>query len=76
MLSADCCGIAGSCAHKSESAVEFKGKTCKVEKTVGFSKSTTQGGDNTIVPLDFSKLSLSKDDDSSATANVTATAGK
>ena len=56
--------------------MEFKGKTCKVEKKIGFSKSTTQGGENSIVPLDFSKLSLTKDDDSSATANVTATAGK
>ena len=76
MLNVAYCGIAGSCAHKSDSAVKFKGKTCKVEKTLGFSKSTTQGGSNTIVPLDFSKLRLSKDDDSSATANVTATAGK
>ena len=76
MLTVTCVGFAGSCAHKSESAVEFKGKTCKVEKKVGFSKATIQGGNKTTVPLDFSKLSLSKDDDSSATANVTATAGK
>ena len=70
------CGVAGSCAHKSESAVVFKGKTCKVEKTVGFSKSTSHGGDNKVVPLDFSKLTLSKDDESSAAASSTATAGK
>ncbi|KAL3162642.1 hypothetical protein ABBQ38_008687 [Trebouxia sp. C0009 RCD-2024] len=64
----------GSCAHKSESAVEFKGKECKVEKTIGFSKSTIQGGDNKITDLDLSKLTMFGDDSSSA--NSTATAGK
>lgn len=64
----------GSCSHKSESAVEFKGKQCKVEKTIGFSKSTSQGGDNKLIPLDLSKLTMSNNDDSSASS--TATAGK
>lgn len=68
------CETAGSCAHKSESAVEFKGKECKVEKTIGFSKSTIQGGDNKITDLDLSKLTMFGDDSSSA--NSTATAGK
>ena len=48
-----------------------------MKKTVGFSKTTTQGGDNVIVPLDWSKLLSTDDDDSSsAAANATATAGK
>lgn len=71
-----CVVVSGSCAHKSETAVEFDGKVCKVKKTVGFSKSSIQGGANKVVPLDFSKLTMSDSDDSSATANATATAGK
>lgn len=68
---------AGSCTHKSESAVKFEGKECKVEKTLGFSKNSTQGGDIDIIPLDWSKLiPVSDDDSSSAMANATATAGK
>lgn len=68
---------AGSCTHKSESAVKFEGKECKVEKTLGFSKNSTQGGDIDIIPLDWSKLiPVSDDDSSSAIANATATAGK
>lgn len=74
MLSGCLESLAGSCAHKSESAVEFKGKQCKVEKTIGFSKSTSQGGDNKLIPLDLSKLTMSNNDDSSASS--TATAGK
>ena len=67
---------AGNCKHKSESAVKFTGKSCKVQKTVGFSKFTIQGGANEIVPIDLSKLIMSDDDSSSAAANATATAGK
>ena len=47
-----------------------------MKKTVGFSKSSVQGGANETVPLDFSKLTMSGSDDSSASANATATAGK
>jgi len=37
----------------------------------------TEFGANEIVPIDFSKLTMTTDDDSSsATANATATAGK
>ena len=53
----------------------FTGKSCSVQKTVGFTKYEVQGGDTEIVPLDLSKLTQS-DDDSTATANSTATAGK
>ena len=66
---------AGSCQHKYESAVKFTGKSCMVQKTVGLTKYEVQGGDIDIVPLDLSKLTT-PDDDSSATANSTATAGK
>ena len=75
VLTVACCETAGSCAHKSESAVEFKGKQCKVEKTVGFSKSTSHGGGNRVIDLDLSKLTMTKKDDSSS-ASSTATAGK
>ena len=68
--------ITGSCQQKSESAVMFTGKSCKVQKTVGFSKNTVQGGANEIVPIDLSKLTMTNDDSSSAAANATATAGK
>ena len=56
--------------------MKFTGKSCKVQKTVGFSKFTVQGGANEIVPIDLSKLTMSDDDSSSAAANATATAGK
>ena len=68
---------AGSCTHKSGSAVKFEGKECKVEETLGFSKNLTQGGGIDIIPLDWSKLiPVSSDNSSSAMANATATAGK
>ncbi|DBA78609.1 TPA: hypothetical protein ACH3X1_008538 [Trebouxia sp. C0004] len=54
--------LAGSCQHKSESAVKFTGKSCKIQKKVGFSKNTVQGGANEIVPIDFSKLTMTDDD--------------
>ncbi len=82
VISADCSNYwcllsAGSCQHKSESAVKFTGKSCKIQKEVGFSKNTVQGGANEIVPIDLSKLTMTTDDDSSsAAANATATAGK
>ena len=56
--------------------MKFTGKSCKVQKTVGFSKTTVQGGANEIVPIDLSQLTMSDDDSSSAAANATATAGK
>ena len=56
--------------------MKFVGKSCKVQKTVGFSKNTVQGGANEIVPIALSQLTMSGDDSSSAAANATATAGK